>query len=376
MMDRNDVGLYLHIPFCRSRCPYCDFCTFPRPDPATVDAYVDELVRRVTAGGIACRDRRVDTVYLGGGTPTMLTAAQAERLLTAVYDAFSVTSDAEITVECNPATADRAALTAWRSLGVNRLSMGAQSASSAELQALGRLHRWEDVCRTVEDARAAGIRRINLDFMIGVPRQTRVSLTDTLTRAVSLAPDHLSAYCLQLEEGTPFARRGAAALGLADDDEVAARYELAAALLRGAGYEHYEISNFALPGHRSRHNVHTWQAREYLGLGVAAHGYLNGERYGQSRDLAAFLRGEDITEERYVLTPETAADEAVMLGLRLREGIDEAEFRDRFGIDFETRYGAKCARPVAEGLMTRSGGRTAMTEAGWLVSNAILAMIL
>lgn len=370
------IGLYLHIPFCKSKCPYCDFCSFPRPSNEMVDAYIAELTRRAAVWGERCRDRTVDTLYIGGGTPTLLTPAQADRLLTAIYQAFRLETDAEVTVECNPATADREALRVWHTLGVNRLSMGAQSADPSELSALGRLHSWDDVCHTVEDARAAGIHNINVDFMIGIPRQTRESLTDTLTRAVALAPDHLSAYCLQLEEGTPFARRGASALSLPDDDEVAARYELAAALLREAGYEHYEISNFALSGKRSRHNTHTWQAREYLGLGVAAHSYLNGERFGQGRDLSAFLRGEDITVERYTMTPEERADEAVMLGLRLREGVEETDFRERFGVDFSDRYEKKCTPFVANGLMTRKNGRTALTEAGWLVSNAILSAIL
>ncbi len=370
------IGLYLHIPFCRSKCPYCDFCSYPRPDADTVDAYVTELTRRMAAWGETCHGRTVDTVYLGGGTPTLLSGTQAERLLTAVYRHFAIDPDAEVTVECNPGTAERGALSTWHSLRVNRISMGAQSAQPAELKALGRLHNWDDVCRTVGDARAVGIDNINVDFMIGIPHQTRESLADTLTRAVALFPDHLSAYCLQLEDGTPFARRGAAALSLPDDDEVAARYVLAATRLKDAGYEHYEISNFAKAGKRSRHNTHTWQAREYLGLGVAAHSYLSGERFGNSRDLAAFLRGEDITAERNVLTPDEMADEAVMLGLRLKEGIDEAAFAARFGVDFDSRYGKQCDFFAARGLLTRTDGRTALTEAGWMVSNAVLAAIL
>ncbi len=375
-MNHHPLGLYLHIPFCKSKCPYCDFCSYPRPEANTVDAYVTELTRRMVAWGETCRGCTIDTVYLGGGTPTLLSVPQADRLLTAVHKNFVIAPAAEVTLECNPATADRDALAAWHALGVNRLSMGAQSAQATELKALGRLHTWDDVCRTIEDARAVGMDNINVDFMIGVPHQTRASLTDTLTRAVALAPDHLSAYCLQLEDGTPFARRGATALALPDDDEVAARYELAASLLRNAGYEHYEISNFAREGRRSCHNTHTWQAREYLGLGVAAHSYLHGERFGNSRDLEAFLRGEDIAAERHSLTPDEMADEAVMLGLRLREGVDEAAFEKRFGVNFEQRYGVACAPFVARGLMIRSAGRTAFSEAGWLVSNAILAELL
>lgn len=376
MNTNQKMGMYIHIPFCKSKCPYCDFCSFPHPKAEVVEAYVAELIGRMETWGKRCTHRSVDTVYFGGGTPTLLTAEQVGRLTAAVHRHFSVEADAEITVECNPATADRARLQAWRNGGVNRMSMGAQSAQPEELKALGRLHSWDDVCRTVEDARAVGIHNVNVDFMVGVPHQTRDSLMDTLARAVALDPDHLSAYCLMLEEGTPFARKGAAVLGLPDDEEVAARYELASTFLREVGYEHYEISNYAKEGRRSRHNTHTWQAGEYLGLGVAAHSYLDGERFGNSRDLTAFLRGEDITEERYTLTSEEMADEAVMLGLRLREGVDEAELTTHFGVDFEERYGRKCTPFVPAGLMTRVDGRVALTEKGWMVSNAILAEIL
>jgi oxygen-independent coproporphyrinogen-3 oxidase len=375
-MNQQAMGMYLHIPFCKSKCPYCDFCSMPRPDAELVETYVNELVRRMSAWGERCRGRAVDTVYLGGGTPTLLTAPQAERIMRAIHDCFSVDSGAEVTVECNPATADREALAHWRELGVNRLSMGAQSAQRDELKALGRLHTWDDVCRTVEDARTVGIDNVNVDFMMGVPHQTLDTLADTLHRAIALDPDHLSAYCLILEEGTPYARRGADALGLPDEDTVADMYDAASAIIREAGYEHYEISNYAKPGRRSRHNLHTWQAREYLGLGVAAHSYLNGERFGNSRDLSAFLRGEDITCERYALTPRERADEAMMLGLRLREGIDEKAFFDRFGIDLWERYGERCAPYLKQGMLIRESGRVRLCERGWMVSNTILADLL
>ena len=370
------MGMYIHIPFCKSKCPYCDFCSFPHPRAEVVEAYVTQLIQRMEAWGEICHGRTVDTVYVGGGTPTLLPAAQVERLMGAVHRHFTVEAHAEVTVECNPATADRATLGVWRACGVNRLSIGAQSAQREELKALGRLHDWTAVCRTVTDARAEGIHNINVDFMVGIPQQTRESLLDTLVRAVALEPDHLSAYCLMLEEGTLYARRGATALGLPDDDEVAVRYEMASAFLREAGYEHYEISNYAREGKRSLHNLHTWQAREYLGLGVAAHSYLNGQRFGNGRDVEAFLDGLDIAEERYILTAEERADEAVMLGLRLREGVDEADFAARFGVCFEERYGERCAPFVTQGLMIREGGRTALTEAGWMVSNAVLSELL
>ncbi len=247
------IGLYLHIPFCRSKCPFCDFCSFPRPDAAMVEAYVDELIRRirlsgaaeaVAAGGV----QALDTVYIGGGTPTLLTPSQAARLMEAVHAAFFVLPDAEVTVEGNPAALTAEGLAAFRAGGVNRLSLGVQSANADELRALGRLHSFPDAVRAVATARAVGIGNISLDFMIGIPGQTPDSLRRTLEAALALEPEHLSAYCLSLEPGTPFGRRGRAGLGLpADEDEAAeqasALYELSARLLSAAGYEHYEISN-------------------------------------------------------------------------------------------------------------------------------------
>ena len=383
------IGLYLHIPFCRSKCPYCDFCSYPRPTAERMEAYAHELARRIREAGKAYgadfhkEDGTtfripVDTVYFGGGTPTLLPTACIKELFDAIYAGFDVLPAAEITVEGNPAVADRDVLAVWRENGVNRLSLGAQSAQDSELKALGRLHRWEDVCRTVADARAAGIENINLDFMLGIPHQTPETLADTLSRALALEPTHMSAYTLILEEGTPFYRRGRASLGLpADeytaDEQAVALWEQASATLREAGYEHYEISNYARPGFRSRHNLPTWQCRDYLGLGVAAHSCMNGVRFGQSRDPEGFLRGEDITEFREVLTPADREAEYIMLALRLSDGVDEAEFASRFGRDFWHTYGDFCIPYIDGGFLCREGGRVFLTERGFPVSNTILS---
>ena len=392
-MKNQPIGLYLHIPFCRSKCPYCDFCSFPRPSAERMEAYAHELARRIreagdrystvlhTEEGTTTALREVDTVYFGGGTPTLLPEGSIRELFDAIYAAFDVLPDAEITVEGNPAAASREALAVWRSCGVNRLSLGAQSAQPDELKALGRLHRWEDVEQTVSDARAVGIGNVNLDFMLGIPHQTPETLADTLSRALSLHPNHLSAYTLMLEEGTPFGRRGRASLGLPADEEEAddmavTLWEQACATLKAAGYEHYEISNFAREGYRSRHNLHTWQCRDYLGLGVAAHSCMDGARFGNSRDPDAFLRGEDITEFTEILTPADREAEYVMLALRLSDGVGEEEFFSRFGHDFWYTYGDACIPFMERGLMDRAGGRVFLTEAGFPVSNAILAALI
>ena len=397
-MNHQPIGLYLHIPFCRSKCPYCDFCSYPRPSIELMEAYAHELARRIreagktygetlpasvshSGEGTTSRRMALDTVYFGGGTPTLLPPSCIRELFAAIREAFAILPDAEITVEGNPAAAGREALSVWRECGVNRLSLGSQSAQADELKALGRLHRWEDVEKTVTDARAVGIENINLDFMLGIPHQTPVSLADTLSRALALEPTHLSAYTLMLEEGTPFHRRGRAGLGLPADEDTAdeqavALWEQASATLRTAGYEHYEISNYALPGRRSRHNLHTWQYHDYLGLGVAAHSCMNGVRFGQSRDLEAFLRGEDITEFRDELTAEEQESEYVMLALRLADGIDEADFARRFGRDFWHTRATACIPFIEGGFMSRAEGRIRLTERGFPVSNAILAELI
>lgn len=341
-----------------------------------MSAYVTRLMESMAPWSEVCRGRAVDTVYFGGGTPTLLSPADAERLTEAVFTHFSVTSDAEVTLECNPAAVSREALAVWKAGGVNRISMGAQSAHADELKALGRLHTWDDVCRTVELARSAGVDNLNLDFMIGIPCQTANSLCDTLDKAMALSPQHLSAYCLMLEEGTPFARRGAEALGLPDEDGVADLYELASAHIKAQGYEHYEISNYAKEGYRSRHNLHTWQGREYVGLGVAAHGYVNGVRYGNSRDLEAFLRGQDIVETRRRIAQTDAAEEAIMLGLRLSDGLDLTDVARRHGLALSSELYALCDTLEAQGLLTCRGHRIALTVRGFLLSNYVIGTLL
>ncbi len=346
-----------------------------------MDAYQKALLAHLAESAPHAKAYTVDTVYFGGGTPTLLPSSCIRELFAAIREAFGILPDAEITVEGNPAAAGREALSVWHKCGVNRLSLGSQSAQPDELKALGRLHHWEDVEKTVADARAVGIENINLDFMLGIPHQTPASLADTLSRALALDPTHLSAYTLMLEEGTPFHRRGRAGLGLPRDEEEADEqavtlWEQASAILREAGYEHYEISNFAKPGFRSRHNLHTWQCRDYLGLGVAAHSCMNGVRFGQSRDLDGFLRGEDITEFTEMLTPADRESEFIMLALRLSDGIEEKEFSRRFSKDFWYTYGEICIPYIEMGLMRREGGRVFLTERGFPVSNAVLAELI
>ena len=371
-----DIGIYIHIPFCRRKCLYCDFCSFTGIDSATRSRYVDALVRELRSYSTPLAPYTVNTVFIGGGTPSLLAAEETERVFDALRTCFDLAPDAEITSEVNPATADGEKLARWRAAGVNRLSIGVQSFSDTELRALGRLHTADEAEAFYRAARRAGFANIGLDLMYGIPGQTAASLAETLRRAVALAPEHISAYSLQVEEGTPFYDRRET-LALPGDDENADLYDLVTHELAGAGYRHYEISNYAKPGYESRHNLRYWRMSPYIGVGVAAYSYFEGARYGHGRDLADYLaddfsrrppaepRGDGDTEEEYI-----------MLALRLADGIDDEDFRRTFGVTFTERYGARMAPFVAEGLATRTGRGWALTEHGMYVSLALLAEIL
>ena len=368
------LGLYLHIPFCRSKCRYCDFCSFPQIDSETVERYADELCRRLVASSPLAADRRVDTVYFGGGTPTLLPIEHFCKIMEAIADHYVLTPDCEITAECNPATADYAYLSALRALGVNRLSIGLQSVHENELRALGRAHTFADFQAVFADARRAGFDNVSVDLMYGIPEQTEGSFRTSIRTLAALAPEHISAYGLKIEEGTPF-WRVQDALPLPDEDEEYRMYCLLSHELQKAAYHKYEISNFAKDGRESRHNLRYWHGEEYLGFGVAAHSYFGGVRFGNSRDMDGFLRGVDIVCERTALSPHEREEEAVMLALRLTEGIDLVDFARRAGQDLTDRY-PTIPRMIEGGFMQIQEGRLSFTDQGFFVSNAILAEML
>lgn len=376
-MKKSDptAGLYLHIPFCRRKCLYCDFCSYAGMGADTVEAYVNRLCDELICRSATVKNHTFDTVYFGGGTPTLLSPVQFSRLLDTARSHVALTPDAEITTECNPATVDGHALASLRRAGINRLSIGMQSAADEELRALGRIHTHADTVATVRAARAAGFDNLSLDLMYGIPSQTRDSFARTLDAALSLSPEHVSAYSLILEEGTPF-WDVQDTLPLPDEDAVCDMTADALSVLRGAGYERYEISNFALPGRASRHNLHYWRMDDYLGVGIAAHSLVGGVRLQNRPDLAAYLGGEDVSEQEEGLTPAAAMDETLMLGLRLSEGVDKSAFLSRFGMSLDERYGHKTARFVHLGLLVDTPDRLFLTDDGMAVSNTILSDIL
>lgn len=371
------LGLYLHIPFCRSRCLYCDFCTFPHPKREELAAYTARICEDLAFRAEACRDYLIDSVYFGGGTPTVLRVEELASILEAVKRGYRLTENAEITVECNPATVDLEYLTLLRRAGFNRLSLGVQSAKENELRRLGRRHRFEDFCQTVADARAAGFENISADVMMGIPEQTEESLAETLDLICGQRVEHISAYCLSVEEGTPFDKlRERGELPLPEEDEVERMYVRCVELLLSKGYAQYEISNFARRGYPSRHNLKYWRCEEYLGFGPAAYSDFGGERFGNTRDLKGYLAGESIEAERERPNVRERENEYVMLGMRLCEGISATDFSRRFGEDLEERFGHRLQSYVKDGFVFKTADGYAFTPKGMCVSNAILSDVL
>ncbi len=363
------LGLYIHIPFCRSKCAYCDFYSLARGEDR-MDAYVSALANALRAFAPRAADRGVDTVYFGGGTPTLLGAPRLIVLLRAVRESFSVAADAEISFEANPESArDTNALRALHEAGFNRISLGMQSANDDELRAVGRIHTSRDTQAAVDAARRAGFDNLSLDLIYGLPCQTRESWRGNLAAAVALAPEHLSCYALKVEPGTPlYALRGDPVLP--DDDAQADMYLDAVEFLAARGYAQYEISNFARPEYESRHNLKYWTLGEYLGFGPGAHSDFGGRRFAAARDLDAFLAGRAAYSEDAAIPARERASERVMLGLRTVRGVAAEEVCLPF--DGAEAVLQECA---AHGLAKRQAGRWRLTPRGFLVSNAIILRV-
>ena len=372
--SKKSLGLYIHIPFCIKKCLYCDFCSLPRSMGADMSAYCSELCRRIALESEKCKGHTVDTVYFGGGTPTLLPIECFSEIMKCIFSNYDVSADAEISCECNPASCDGKYLSSLRALGINRLSIGLQSIHEDELAALGRAHSFSDFCDIFRAARNAGFDNISVDLMYGIPNQTLKSFGESLETLVALCPEHISAYGLKIEDGTPFALMRDS-LVLPDEDTEFEMYMLLTNFLAKNGYAKYEISNFSKPCKESRHNLRYWQRKDYIGFGVAAHSCFGGERYGNSRDIVAFMRGEDITSERTLLNVTDERNEYLMLGLRLSSGIDLVDFRSRFGYEISDVC-PDLKKWISGGLMTLDGGRLSFTEGGFFVSNAILSELI
>ena len=368
----NKGGLYFHIPFCERKCAYCDFCSFPKVSEAQKAVYTRALITEMEGYAERAKGTVFDTLFFGGGTPTLLSEKDTWRILDAAHRLFSIETGAEVTAEANPATATKEKLTALRKMGVNRISIGVQSFSPDELAALGRIHTARDAVDFYETALSSGFSNINIDLMYGIPGQTADSWRATLDEALRLSPTHISAYSLILEEGTPLAEKKES-LPLPTEEEEDAFDLTLKETLAANGYFHYEISNYAKKGYECRHNLHYWHSDAYLGFGVSAYSCFGGERYGNGRDLSAYLSAPlGQTADREKISDEALAYEWLMLRLRLAEGLPLERYRETFGYRFEERHAPLIEKYVGLGLMRRTLTHLCLTERGMRLSNAIL----
>ena len=375
--ERKNVGIYIHVPFCLSKCHYCDFCSVQRADEEKKERYAKRLCEEIEFFAAKIGENGkipvADTVYFGGGTPTLLSVSQIGRVLEAVDRCFGIDDDAEITAETNPKSADGKKLADMRRSGVNRLSVGMQSVHNDELKALGRIHTFEDFKATFSDARDVGFDNVSVDLMYGIPLQTKESFAVSCETLASISPEHISSYALSVEEGTNFGRRRDS-LVLPDEDTVADMYADMTAILAKSGYHKYEISNFSKDGKASRHNLKYWRCDDYLGFGVAAHSFFGGKRFAHSRDINAYLRDESIIIDLQDISDKEAENEYVMLGMRLTGGVDLGKFKERFGKELLDCFPALEKYSPEYVVLDRE--RCFFSEKGMIVSNFILSDIL
>lgn len=399
-----NLQIYVHIPFCFKKCDYCDFLSFPC-DEKTQLAYADALIREIEFYGPQMKDYFVTTIFVGGGTPTWLDEDKMLEILDTIYTYFNVSRDAEITMECNPGTVTPGKLEKYRRAGVNRLSIGLQSADDEELQILGRIHTFEKFVKTYEMARNVGFANINVDLMSGIPYQTAEKFLHTLQKVVRLKPNHISAYSLIIEKGTPFYDKykfdmvmqeaGKPTKSLPSEDEVYRITKLTQQYLANAGYEQYEISNFAQPGFECAHNIGYWTRENYLGLGLGAASLVDNVRYTNTTDLNTYIDGSmqiqiipfeqgdgqikygtNLHMEADAVCRKAQMEEFMFLGLRMNCGVTREQFQKAFGIPIDAIYKNALDHLKAEGLLEANAGRIALTEKGQDLSNYVLAQFL
>ena len=420
-LQRKPLELYIHVPFCARKCLYCDFLSF-RALASVQEAYTEQLIREIEVQGACCREYQVKTVFIGGGTPSVMEPCLIRDIMQALNKNFDIAAEAEITIEVNPGTLLQNKLHIYRAAGINRLSIGLQSADNQELKDLGRIHTFEEFLKSYQCARMAGFTNVNVDLMSSIPGQTLESWKNTLKKVTMLKPEHISAYSLIVEEGTPFwdryGKREGEETGLKTDDvcflhprggrlesntvprkraalypplpdeETENRiYHFTRTYLEEQGYGRYEISNYAKPGRECLHNTGYWRGVSYLGLGLGSSSCMNGTRFSNERDLDTYLH-LDFSQEGGAsalsslrgpveeLTREAQMEEFMFLGLRMTRGVSEIDFVSMFGVKIESIYGPVIERLIANGLLKREGVRISLTEWGMDVSNFVLSEFL
>ena len=381
------LGIYIHIPFCKSKCHYCDFCSSPSND-VVKERYVSALKKEISSFVTvnALKNHAVTSIFFGGGTPTQLPAYALPEILETVFCHYCVSNDAEITVECNPGTVSYEDLQVLRSSGFNRLSLGLQSANDNELKVLGRIHSFRDFDVTYYNARKVGFDNINLDLMYGIPYQTQESFANTLHTVAKYEPEHISSYALKIESGTLFYKERDKLI-LPDEDCEYNMYKSGIEILNSLGYKHYEISNFAQKGYESRHNLKYWNCDDYVGFGISSHSCLGTCRYKVTSSLSEYLRYFENSEHNNAspyfsldetLSKEEFAEEYIMMRMRLYDGISINDYFERFGNGFEEKYLKKMMPFINSGhiIYSENGKNVRFSDDGMYVSSYILSEIL
>lgn len=379
-MKEKELEIYIHIPFCVKKCRYCDFLSAPAGKEMQ-DAYMESLCRELTERSKDCSDYRVSTIFIGGGTPSVVEPAWISRIMDILRENYDLWEDAEITMEMNPGTVNRESLKIYKDAGFNRLSIGMQSTNDEELKTLGRIHSYEQFLEAYNQAREVGFDNINVDIMSALPGQSYESYETTLKRVAELVPppEHISAYSLIVEEGTPFYEEYEnGKLSLPDEDTERQMYELTGAFLKQYGYERYEISNYARKGRECRHNIGYWERKNYLGFGIGAASMMENVRFQNATDINEYIKSPcGVGEEDQVLSLDEQMEETMFLGLRLTKGVSFAEFQKRFGVTIDEVYGSVIRKHMEDGLLKESvsGGERylSLTEKGLDVSNYVMA---
>lgn len=379
------MELYIHIPFCIKKCAYCDFLSAPA-DEDTRQEYVRNLLEEIKNKGKQYGDYEITTIFIGGGTPSVLKAGQIADILEEVHRSFFVQKDAEMTIEANPGTLSFEKLSIYKTAGINRISVGLQSADNEELKELGRIHTYETFLESYDMIRKAGFGNVNIDLMSALPGQTVESYEKTLKRVLNLKPEHISAYSLIIEEGTLFyekyeadellREKGLHPKELPSEEEERFMYERTKELLEAHGYERYEISNYAKPGFYCKHNVGYWRRENYLGLGLGSASLIENVRFSNTRDLKEYCKGVFSPVDKETLSKKQQMEEFMFLGLRMTKGIQREEFKKEFHLSVEAVYGAVLNQLGQEGLLHKEGGRIYLTERGLDVSNYVMAQFL
>lgn len=377
------LGLYIHIPFCKQKCNYCDFYSLGCQEN-NIPSYIEALCTHIKREAPLYKDYQIDTVFIGGGTPSLVSEKNFTYLVDTLKNSFIFTQSAEFSIEANPGTLTKEKLNCYKQNGVNRLSIGLQSVSNTELKALGRIHSYDEFLNSYNLARECGFDNINIDVMYGLPNQALDSLKDTLSKVCSLYPEHISAYCLKIEDGTPFYKIQDT-LKLPSDDEEYEMYMYLCNELAKHGYEQYEISNFSKKDRRCVHNLKYWLSQEYIGFGPSAHSFFNGERYYYLDSIQNYLNDIKISQsvdnlpkkhyEEQSDLPICSADEYLMLKMRLSDGVSEAEFKSKFGTSLLDNY-PEIQDYLKDGYIEHKNGAYSFTPKGFFVSNYILAKIL